>query len=91
MTGNTYLEWLDWNPCILRSIYTLGKQKSMKLDKLNALSRSTDHKVGDYLVSIGIADMSQDSLVKLTHFGEKVYSKILELEGVFIQGIEDVA
>lgn len=91
MSSTTYLEWLDWNPCILRSIHNLGKQKAMPIDKLNALNRSTKEKIGDYLVSIGIAELGQNSVVKLTPFGSKLYSKVLELEDVFVQGIEDVA
>lgn len=90
MSGTTYLEWLDWNPCILRTIYKLGKQNSMPLAKLNALGKDSGEKIGDYLVSIGIAELDPKSVVKLTPFGEKLYGKILELEGIFVQGIEDV-
>lgn len=91
MSGTTYLEWLDWNPCILRSIYKLGKRKIMTLDQLNALGRDTGQKVGDYLISIGIAELGPESSVKLTAFGGQLFSKIQELEDIFVQGIEDVA
>lgn len=90
MSGTTYLEWLDWNPCILRTIYKLGKENAMPLAKLNALGRDSGQKIGSYLVSIGIAEMGLESQVNLTSFGKQLYSKILELEGIFIQGIEDV-
>lgn len=91
MSSTTYLEWLDWNPCILRTIFKLGKENSMPLTKLNALGKDSSQRIGSYLVSIGIAEMGLESMVNLTHFGRQLYSKILELEDIFVQGIEDVA
>lgn len=91
MTGSTYLEWLDWNPCILRSIHTLGKQSIMKRDKLNALGRQTNEKIGDYLISIGIAELGPGDITKLTPFGKLLYAKVQELEQLFVENIEDVA
>lgn len=91
MSGTTYLEWLDWNPCILRSIFTLGKQNLMNLDKLNALGKKTNEKLGDYLVSIGIAELGPGEVVKLTPFGKLLYGKVMELEQLFVDNIEDIA
>ena len=90
MAGNSYLEWLDWNPCILRSIYALGKEKMMKLDKLNSYGKKTKEKIGDYLISIGIAELGPGDVAKLTAFGTLLYDKILELEQIFVANIEDV-
>lgn len=90
MSSNTYLEWLDWNPCILRSIYFVGKENMMKLDKLNAYGKKTNQKIGDYLVSIGIAELPPGNVVKLTPFGRLLYEKILELEQIFIENVEAV-
>ncbi len=90
MAGNSYLEWLDWNPCILRSIYALGKEKMMKLDKLNSYGKKTKEKIGDYLISIGIAELGPGDVAKLTPFGTLLYDKILELEQIFVENIEDV-
>lgn len=90
MSSTTYLEWLDWNPCIIRSIYVLGKENIMKLERLNSYGKKTKEKIGDYLVSIGIAELGPGDVAKLTHFGRLLYEKILELEQIFIENIEDV-
>lgn len=90
MSSSTYLEWLDWNPCILRSIYLLGKENLMKLEKLNSYGKKTKEKIGDYLVSIGIAELGPGNVAKLTPFGRLLYEKILELEQIFVENIEDV-
>lgn len=91
MSPTNYIEWLDWKPCILRSIYKLGKAKSMPLGKLNELGRKADVTLGDYLMTLGIAELGPNSMVSLTYFGNKLYSKLSELEDIFVQGIEDVA
>ena len=89
-SNSTYLEWLVWNPCILRSIYALGKENFMKIEKLNTYGKKTKEKIGDYLVSIGIAELGPGEIVKLTSFGRLLYDKILELEQIFVENIEDV-
>lgn len=91
MSGTTYIEWLDWKPCILRSIYKLGMHKTLPLGKLNELGKKADVTLGDYLMTLGIAELGPNSTISLTHFGTKLYSKLNELEDIFIQGIEDVA
>ncbi len=90
MGSNTYLEWLDWNPCILRSINKVGREEQIKLDKLNSYGKKTNEKIGDYLISIGIAELIPENFVRLTYFGRLLYSKILELEQIFIENIEAV-
>ncbi|MCL4480380.1 MAG: hypothetical protein M1113_02705 [Candidatus Thermoplasmatota archaeon] len=83
-----YLEWLDWKPGILRAVYELGRNGIVNWDDISQKTGSSRDTITDYLVSMNIAEYSDDGSLKISQFGRELYEKLEDINYLFSKYID---